>query len=131
VQPGDTARVEDGAGARVAERRVLGDGALDEPDRLADPVLAGVAERLGDELGILDRARGERAGPGRDHGALCAARDRRCRVGDEDEAGCRSRLRHVDDLGLSAPQNNLFHSVESIGSEGRRTGPLSILWAHG
>ena len=59
VQLGAAAGVEDGPGAGVAERRILGDGAADRVDRLPDAVLAGVPKRLRDEVRVLDRARCE------------------------------------------------------------------------
>ena len=119
VQPCNAARIENRAGARVPERQVLRHRSLDEADRLADAVVARVAERLRDELGVLDGSRRQGAGAGRDCRALRPARDCRCRIGDEDGAGRRRRFGHLDDLGLSAPQNKLFHADESIGNEGR------------
>ena len=59
VEPGVATGVEDGARARVAERVVLRDRAADCADRLPDTVLAGVLERLGDEVRVLDRPCGE------------------------------------------------------------------------
>ena len=46
VQLGAAAGIEDGPGAGVAERRILGDGAANRVDRLPDAVLAGVPKRL-------------------------------------------------------------------------------------
>ena len=59
VEPGVATGVEDGARARVAEGVVLRDRAADCADRLPDAVLAGVLERLGDEVRVLDRPCGE------------------------------------------------------------------------
>ena len=118
MDAGVAARVEDGARARVAERIVLGDSAAHSADRLAHAMVARVPERLRDEVRVLDRARRERARTGSDDGALRPARDRRSRVRHEYRTRARRRLRDLDDLGLSAPQNDLFHAVSVSGAKG-------------
>ena len=89
---GDAAGVEHGARARVAERVCPG-----RPRRATSPIVSrtpcsrACLSVWRDEVRVLDRARGERAGAGRDDRALGAARDRRCRVGDEHRAGRRAQ----------------------------------------
>ena len=121
VDAGVAARVEDDARARVAERIVLGDSAAHRADRLPHAVVARVLERLRDEVRVLDRARRERARSGGDDGALGPARDRRRRVRHEYRTRARRRLWDLDDLRLSAPQNDLFHAVSV--SSAKAAGP--------
>jgi hypothetical protein len=59
VEASDPAGVEHGARARIAQRRILGDRAFDEPDRLAHTMFPRMSQRLGDEVRVLDRPRGE------------------------------------------------------------------------
>ena len=96
---GQAARVEDDAGARVAERRIARRGAARHVDRLANPVLAGVGQGGAHELGVAQRAHRQRAAASarRHRGAFRARRDHRRRVGDQQPARARARGRHLGD----------------------------------
>jgi hypothetical protein len=111
AEVGDPAGVQHNASARVAQDGVVGDRVTHRLDGVAHAVLAGVLEREQDEVGVADRAHGQRAAAARraHGGALGPARDERGGVGDEHLPVHGRRRGNVGDGGCPTAEDDLLH----------------------